>query len=193
MHTKSEDFGGGVYNYEQWSHPETAVALVGLSLSKCRSLESEEDKLKYALQYWVEQSGSKEGMVFGRMPTLDELKRFSHQQGANSRAESLALDDRGPARKRAKTSKRDYSQTFHGDPNGNAKLFLAWPLTQAMVDKEANTSRRLRAYGKILPGSFSNAQVKVQLLEDIARLVLECSGKGTTVREVETIPTRKNW
>jgi len=83
MHTKSEDFGGGVYNYERWSHPETAVALVGLSLSKCRSLESEEDKLKYALQYWVEQSGSKEGMVFGRMPTLDELKRFSHQQGAN--------------------------------------------------------------------------------------------------------------
>ena len=109
-------------------------------------------------------------MVFGHMPTLDELKRFSHEQGANSRAESLALDDRGPARKRAKTSsstgrsKRDYSQTFHGDPNGNAKLFLAWPLTQAMVDKEANTSRRLRAYRKILPGSFSNAQVKVQLL-----------------------------
>ena len=114
-------------------------------------------------------------MVFGHMPTLDELKRFSHEQGANSRAESLALDDRGPARKRAKTSsstgrsKRDYSQTFHGDPNGNAKLFLAWPLTQAMVDGEANTSRRLRAYGKILPGSFSNAQVKVQLLERLRR------------------------
>ena len=118
--------------------------------------------------------------MFGHMPTLDELKRFSHEQGANSRAESLALDDRGPARKRAKTSsstgrsKRDYSQTFHGDPNGNAKLFLAWPLTQAMVDKEANTSRRLRAYRKIF-----------------ARLVLECSGKGTTVSEVETIPTEE--
>jgi len=170
IHTKSEDFGGGVYNHEQWNDTETAVALVGLSLSKCRNLQSEEEKLKYALQYWVEQSvKNKDGMVVNRMPTLDELKRFSHRQGANSRAESLALDDAGPARKRAKTSKRDFSQTFHGDPSGNLKFFLAWPLTQAMVESEANTSRRLRAYGKILPGSFSNAQVKRQLLERLIR------------------------
>ena len=61
-------------------------------------------------------------------------------------------------------------QVWHSNPsrkNEKTNRYLAWPLTEAMVNREAKTSRRLRAYAKVLPGKYTTATVKQQLLGEI--------------------------
>ena len=160
-----------VYNYENWTQPETRVALVGLKLASEMPTTSS-NKLKHVLEHWVEEAMSGvEGMDFSRMPSAAELQRFSQFIATKSDVESLKrsssqmlettqnLVEKKATRVKKKAKRR--TQRRHGNVSGDKKHFLQWPLTVPMVQGAAKTSRKLRAYTKALP-TFSSRVSNIQ-------------------------------
>ena len=160
-----------VYNYENWTQPETRVALVGLKLASGMPTTSS-NKLKHVLEHWVKEAMSGvEGMEVSRMPSAAELQRFSQFIATKSDVESLKrsssqisattqnLVEQPSTRGKKKAKRRP--QRWHGDMNGDKKYFLQWPLTVPMVEDASKTSRKLRAYAKALP-KFSSRVSNIQ-------------------------------
>jgi hypothetical protein len=171
-HTPSNfsSFGSAsIYNFEKWTTQENSSATISYYVVAGMT-GTEDDKMRYMMGNWIQQiQKNADGFAKGRIPTTMEMKRFCVKlttQVATSQQNQLQ-STKQPTKKVKRVRP---PQVWHSNPsrkNEKTNRYLAWPLTEAMVNREAKTSRRLRAYAKVLPGKYTTATVKQQLLGEI--------------------------
>jgi len=171
-HTPSNvsSFGSAsIYNCENWTTQETSSATTSYYVVASKT-GTEDDKMRYMMSSWIQQTQTNaDGFAIGRIPSTMEMKRFCVKlttQVATSQQNQLQ-STKQPTKKVKRVRP---PQVWHSNPsrkNEKTNRYLAWPLTEAMVNREAKTSRRLRAYAKVLPGKYTTATVKQQLLGEI--------------------------
>ena len=134
---------------------------------------TQDDKMRYMMGNWIQQvRNNADGFENGRMPTTMEMKRFCVNlttQAATSQQNQTQSTCHKQTKKRAKRVRK--AQEWHSNPSRKGEKpdrYLVWPLTEAMINSEAKTSRRLRAYAKVLPGKYTTATVRQQLLNEIS-------------------------
>jgi len=143
-----------IYNFEKWTSEEKNQATISHVAASMTG--TEDDKMRYMMGNWIQQvRNNADGFENGRMPTTMEMKRFCVNlttQAATSQQNQTQSTCHKQTKKRAKRVHK--AQEWHSNPSRKGEKpdrYLVWPLTEAMINSEAKSSRRLRAYAKVLP------------------------------------------